>query len=260
MGDVALDVQPEDVLGAGPGALRVVGELDAAGLAAAADLHLRLDDDGRRRSPRAIALGLLGGLGDAAREHGHAVRGQQVTGLVLEEIHEQAPYRPRNRAAARALDGGGQLSHQSGRPHATTTAAPPVAGATTVLAPPGALPTAGRRRRRTVAPPRVGRPSTIVPRAADDHRHPTSRAGAPHLPHRCGPLRPARCGRGAPRHRRSWRPTGSAARRRTRPTSRRAWASRATSRSPTPGWASSTATAARSPSTTGSTTAQRPAS
>ena len=36
-------------------------------------------------------LRLLGRLGDAAGEHGHAVRGQQVTGLVLEEIHEQAP-------------------------------------------------------------------------------------------------------------------------------------------------------------------------
>ena len=36
-------------------------------------------------------LGLLGGLGDAAGQHGDTVRGQQVTGLVLEEIHEQAP-------------------------------------------------------------------------------------------------------------------------------------------------------------------------
>ena len=36
-------------------------------------------------------LGLFGCLGDTAGERGHTVRGQQVTGLVLEEIHEQAP-------------------------------------------------------------------------------------------------------------------------------------------------------------------------
>ena len=40
---------------------------------------------------RAIASRLLGRLGDAAGKHGHAVRGQQVTRLVLEEIHEKAP-------------------------------------------------------------------------------------------------------------------------------------------------------------------------
>ena len=90
VGDVPLDVQPEDVLGARLGVLGVVGELDAAGLAAAAHLHLRLDDDGRGDLAR-DRLRLLGRLGDAAGEHGHAVRGQQVTGLVLEEIHEQAP-------------------------------------------------------------------------------------------------------------------------------------------------------------------------
>ena len=36
-------------------------------------------------------LRLLRGLGDAAGEHGNAVLGQHITGLVLEEIHEQAP-------------------------------------------------------------------------------------------------------------------------------------------------------------------------
>ncbi len=40
---------------------------------------------------RAIASASLRRLGDTAGEHGNAVRGQQVTGLVLEEIHEQAP-------------------------------------------------------------------------------------------------------------------------------------------------------------------------
>ena len=42
---VALDVHAEDVLGAGHGVLGGLGELDAAGLAAATGLHLGLDDD-----------------------------------------------------------------------------------------------------------------------------------------------------------------------------------------------------------------------
>src|SRR3712207_4436342 len=82
--------QPEDVLGARLGVLGVVGELDAAGLAAAAGLHLGLDDDGLPDLP-GDRLRLLGRLGDATGEHGDTVRGQQVTGLVLEEIHEQGP-------------------------------------------------------------------------------------------------------------------------------------------------------------------------
>ena len=44
--DVALDVHAEDVAGVLADLGLVVGELDAAGLAAAADLHLGLDDDG----------------------------------------------------------------------------------------------------------------------------------------------------------------------------------------------------------------------
>jgi O-succinylbenzoate synthase len=42
---VALDVEAEDVAGVQPGLVRVRGQLDAARLAAAPDLHLRLDDD-----------------------------------------------------------------------------------------------------------------------------------------------------------------------------------------------------------------------
>ena len=41
---VALDVHAEDLAGLGDRVLRVLGQLDAAGLAAAADLDLRLDD------------------------------------------------------------------------------------------------------------------------------------------------------------------------------------------------------------------------
>ena len=43
---VALDVEPEDVAGVQPHLVGVVGQLDAAGLATATDLHLGLDDDG----------------------------------------------------------------------------------------------------------------------------------------------------------------------------------------------------------------------
>ena len=43
--DVALDVHAEDVPGVRAHLVGVVGELDAARLAAAADLHLGLDDD-----------------------------------------------------------------------------------------------------------------------------------------------------------------------------------------------------------------------
>ena len=44
---VALDVHAEDLLGLGLGLVRVVGELHAARLAAAADLHLGLDHHAR---------------------------------------------------------------------------------------------------------------------------------------------------------------------------------------------------------------------
>ena len=56
--DVALDVHAEDVPGVRADLVGVVGELDAARLAAAADLHLGLDHDriagllGLRRRPR----------------------------------------------------------------------------------------------------------------------------------------------------------------------------------------------------------------
>lgn len=46
--DVALDVEAEDRLSFLVGFVGGVGELDAAGLAAAAGLHLRLDDQQRR--------------------------------------------------------------------------------------------------------------------------------------------------------------------------------------------------------------------
>ena len=69
----------------------VVGELDAAGLAAAADLHLGLDDDG-------VAGGL--GLGDRLVDRSatppgtdrDAEAGEVLLALVLEEIHDRGSF------------------------------------------------------------------------------------------------------------------------------------------------------------------------
>ena len=63
-----------------------VGELDAARLAPAADLHLRLD-----HHPAAEALGdragLLRGLGDATGQHRQPMPGEQFAPLVLVQVH-----------------------------------------------------------------------------------------------------------------------------------------------------------------------------
>ena len=65
---------------------RVLGDLDAAGLAAAADLDLRLD-----HARVADLLGrrdrVLDGVGDPSLGHGDAVAGEELLALVLEEVH-----------------------------------------------------------------------------------------------------------------------------------------------------------------------------
>ncbi len=64
----------------------VGGELDAAGLAAAADQHLRLDDDrvadsvGRRH-------GVLDARHGLARGDPQSVAGEQLLALVLQQVH-----------------------------------------------------------------------------------------------------------------------------------------------------------------------------
>ena len=80
----AADVHAEDRLGVLLGLGAVLGDLDAAGLAAAADQHLRLDDAGV-----ADLVGGRDGLVDAwwrARRsgHGNAVAGEQLLALVFE--------------------------------------------------------------------------------------------------------------------------------------------------------------------------------
>ena len=68
------------------GVVRIVGELDAAGLAAAAGQHLRLDDDG--------PADRLGGRARLFRRHrepslgdGDAEPPEQLFALVLVEVH-----------------------------------------------------------------------------------------------------------------------------------------------------------------------------
>ena len=83
---VALDVHAEDLLGGGPGVVGGLGHLDAAGLAAAADLHLGLDD-GDPADALGDRLRLVGRGGDLTERGGYAVGLEQVLRLVLEQIH-----------------------------------------------------------------------------------------------------------------------------------------------------------------------------
>ena len=67
----------------------VVGELDAARLAAPADQHLRLDDAG---IAQLVGGGdrLLDGGGGGSAGHGNAAAGEQLLALVLEQVHDGA--------------------------------------------------------------------------------------------------------------------------------------------------------------------------
>ena len=77
---------PEDVGRAGLRLVDGVGELDAAGLAPAADLHLSLDDHAA-----ALLLGdrprFLRGLRDTSAQHRQPVPGEQLASLVLVQVH-----------------------------------------------------------------------------------------------------------------------------------------------------------------------------
>jgi hypothetical protein len=75
----------------------VVGNLDAAGLSASPDLHLRLHDDGVAELLGGLA-GLLRGHGNTAFGHGDAVLGEQLLALVLEQVH--VSFRPPAAGAA----------------------------------------------------------------------------------------------------------------------------------------------------------------
>jgi hypothetical protein len=83
---VALDVHAEDLLRVLVGLVGGLGDLHAAGLAAAADLDLRLDD-GDAADLLGGGLCFFGGGRDDALEHGHAVLLEQVACLVFEQVH-----------------------------------------------------------------------------------------------------------------------------------------------------------------------------
>ena len=87
---VALDVHAEDVPCAGLGLVGVPGQLHPAGLAAAADLDLGLDDDPAAESLR-DGPGLGRGGGDPAAQHRQPVPGEQLAPLVLVQVHVARP-------------------------------------------------------------------------------------------------------------------------------------------------------------------------
>ncbi len=83
---MAADVEPEDVPCLLLGVRRILGELDAARLAAAAGEHLRLDDDGAAER-RGCGARLLGRNGEAAVGDRDADAPEELFALVLVEIH-----------------------------------------------------------------------------------------------------------------------------------------------------------------------------
>ena len=94
---VALDVHAQDLAGLGVRLIRAVGQLDAAGLPAAARLHLGLHHDQRMAlggEPRRDLARLFGRAGDLAGLHGDAVLGEQFLRLILKQVHAYSPLFP----------------------------------------------------------------------------------------------------------------------------------------------------------------------
>ncbi len=69
-----------------PGLVAAVGQLDAAGLAPAAHLHLGLDHDGEAE-PLGGGHGVVDRLDGLAGGDRYAEARQQLLALILEEIH-----------------------------------------------------------------------------------------------------------------------------------------------------------------------------
>ena len=87
---VALDVHAEDVPGVVARLGGVGGELDAAGLAPASHLHLRLHHDRVAELVGRLDR-LLHGVGRRSRRHGDPVAREELLALVLEQIHPRSP-------------------------------------------------------------------------------------------------------------------------------------------------------------------------
>ncbi|CCH78022.1 Predicted hydrolase or acyltransferase (modular protein) [Nostocoides japonicum T1-X7] len=150
---VALDVHAEDLAGELLGLLGALGDLHAAGLAAATCLDLGLDDGdpaALRTDRLGSGPGLGGCLGDGSGEHGDPVLLEDVSGLVLVEIHggirpssvggrgPAARGGPHRRLVPPALGPGSETarwvqSHDDAGPRALNPRVP----AATVLEPPG---------------------------------------------------------------------------------------------------------------------------
>ena len=82
-----LDVHADDPLGGGVSSLRRLHDRDAAGFAAAADRHLGLHS--HRPQLAAGALSLFGGMGHPAGRDLDPQAGEDLLGLVLEQLHKR---------------------------------------------------------------------------------------------------------------------------------------------------------------------------
>src|SRR5262249_45586875 len=84
----ALDIHPEDSVGRRASLLWGVAKLDAAGLAAATDIHLGLDDN-RLAELASDGLSLLRRGGDLARLDRNAVSAQDLLRLIFMDLQGQ---------------------------------------------------------------------------------------------------------------------------------------------------------------------------
>ena len=116
--DVALDVEAEDVVGVRAGLVGVGGELDAAGLAPTAHVHLGLDHH-RVAEPLGGGDGLVHGERHLTGRDRDAVAREELLALVFEEVH-RAPVWWR-------------LACEQGLPVAEHVSDPPGAGACCAL-------------------------------------------------------------------------------------------------------------------------------
>ena len=91
MNRVPLDVESEDVGCAGLGLSGILSELHAACLAAAADLYLRLDDDGLADASGDGLSGLGGGAHLPGRGR-HIVLQEEFFCLVFVQVHVDSSF------------------------------------------------------------------------------------------------------------------------------------------------------------------------